>query len=179
MGNGQCFKTRDDNRPESRSMTKENKIQQSTSKPSRAQQQAGITKNPNPFKKKRGEGYVPPSQQPDQPIASLASYSLLNQKPDEETKPVNDAIVAGTFGGAGGVLPHQAPPPKDFEAQRQSISNQQNSFYSKSPTQANLAAADPTGMMSFNPNPMPVAPPKPPTQSGEMPPMSFGGNMLE
>ena len=42
MGNGQCFKTRDDTRPESRSPNKDKQIQQATNKASRAQQQAGI-----------------------------------------------------------------------------------------------------------------------------------------
>mmetsp|Transcript_5980 Transcript_5980/g.10174 ORF Transcript_5980/g.10174 Transcript_5980/m.10174 type:complete len:111 (+) Transcript_5980:219-551(+) len=57
----------------------------------------------NPFKKRRGEGYVPPSQQQpesSEPPQSLATFSILNQK-DPDQSDQNDAIVAGTFGGEG------------------------------------------------------------------------------
>ena len=54
----------------------------------------------NPFKKKRGEGYIPPSQReepPEEPVQSLATFSRLNQADPMETQ--NDALIPGTFGG--------------------------------------------------------------------------------
>ena len=61
----------------------------------------------NPFKKKRGEGYIPPHLMNDnndntEPPQSLATFSLMNQQQPE--KPQNDAIVAGTFGGDGNMM---------------------------------------------------------------------------
>ena len=67
----------------------------------------------NPFKKKRGEGYIPPSQQKqednDVVQPSLATYSLMHQAVKNE-EPKNDAVIPGTFGGDG--------PLKDMHEQR-------------------------------------------------------------
>ena len=55
----------------------------------------------NPFKKKRGEGYVAPTFQTendDQPKESLATHSLMAQAVLKEEE-MNDACVPGTFGG--------------------------------------------------------------------------------
>ena len=95
----------------------------------------------------------------------MATYSKLHQQ-DVAKEPVNDAVVAGTFGGEGVM---------GFEK----TSLQQQNSYVKSPVNHQTSiASNEGGMMSFNPsNPM-----KKPTQtekpSDDMPAMSFGGAML-
>ena len=137
----------------------------------------------NPFKKKRGDGYIPPSQQTQEEEAvqpSLATYSLMHQTAKVE-EPKNDAVVPGTFGGDGPLKEYQ-----DQRANNNSISNQ-NSYYNKSPSTSGIhnsasIHSDGTGMLSFNPSNLGQMQPKAPApqkmSSDEMPGMSFGGNML-
>ena len=87
----------------------------------------------NPFKKKRGEGYIPVTadqvNEDQQPVESLATFSLLNQNKQTENKNKNDAVVAGTFGGANGMF--NAPE----QVIRTSVNNDnKQSFYQKSPS---------------------------------------------
>ena len=112
MGNNcVCFKAQDNTDHNDRS-TGESKgsdrrqISNSTIKNGNKQGYMSAQQNGQPvknvFKKKRGEGYIPPHIQAQQeenlPKQSLGTYCLLNQKPQQE-EPINDAVVAGTFGG--------------------------------------------------------------------------------
>ena len=133
----------------------------------------------NPFKKKRGEGYIPPSQMPSKdenlPKESLATYSLLNQqKADDE---MNDALVPGTFGGDD-KLPRKEDPFEDRQSSNSNSYYNKQTTYNKEGPSMSITGSD--GMLSFNPSNLCKIPANTSISGkNEAPPMSFGGTMLQ
>ena len=191
MGNCQCFKSQQDHmaldsKKYSDRHSQNKHIQNSTG----AQNGKGYDPNmKNPFKKKRGEGYVPPHQQITNdellPKESLATYSLMNQAAQKEEE-MNDALVPGTFGGDK--LPI-AVSSSDIGPNDDRVSNNSNSYYGK-PSNYNkegpsMSITGSDGMLSFNPSGLTQAAarvasnPSLSGKNGEAPPMSFGGATLQ
>ena len=109
--------------------------------------------NENPFKKKRGDGFVPKTlddekNENDIPGESLATHSLLNQNQSNDNEQQNDAIIAGTFGGS------KLPMPTIDEEKPMMNTNHQQSFKISSPTNNNemVHYEGNNDMLSFNPS---------------------------
>ena len=95
----------------------------------------------NPFKKKRGIGYIPDyklaeikeKENEGKDNHSLATASKLameeNQNQEAPNRKQNDAVVAGTFGGKDGIMKYAKDENNSFS--NLSAGPDQKSFYEK------------------------------------------------